>query len=128
MSLSSARDITRAVNPPRAAYLDYPLGHTAGRPHQPQLNKVIIRGALRAFEQLSRPGTMVHLAHRWSDDDRWKDWVMRPRPRDQGGTGEMEDDRVERHPDPQYQSQADEAAAAQTHQGQACLVCAGIDY
>ena len=31
VSMSNARSITAAANPPRAVYLDYPLGQTAGR-------------------------------------------------------------------------------------------------
>jgi hypothetical protein len=128
VSLTSARDITRAVNPPRSVFLDYPLGHTAGRPHQPGLNKEIVASALAAFDQLTEPGSMVHLPHHWADTDDWKDRVMRPNPASDGGSGEMEDDRVGRHPDPQYQSDADAQAALLTHDGESCLVCAGIDY
>ena len=46
LSMTSALSITKAANPPRAAYLDFPLGHTAGKPHQPLLNRAIVRDAL----------------------------------------------------------------------------------
>ena len=78
LSMSSARDITRAAWPPRAAFIDYPLGHTSGRPHQQALNTRILRDALAAFEGLGEPGSMAHLPDRWSSTDDWKDRVFAP--------------------------------------------------
>ncbi|WP_419840946.1 hypothetical protein [Candidatus Poriferisodalis sp.] len=150
--MSSARDITRAAWPPRSAYLDYPLGRTAGRPHEPGLNLQILRDALAAFENLRVPGSMTHLRYRWSDDDRWKDSVFAPvagaetlaecavpaaRASETAAMADngkqhaapvYEDDRIERHLTPQYQTDEDAAASRAGHDGQDCLVCAGIDY
>lgn len=140
--MSSARDITRAAWPPRAAYLDYPLGHTSGRAHEPEQNLAILRDTFAAFENLRVPGSMAHLPYRWSDTDRWKDRVFAPStkaeelpecavPTDEAAAsadGGYEDDRIERHPTPQYQTDEDAAAARASHDGEDCLVCAGIDY
>ena len=106
ISMSSAYSITAAVRPPRAVYLDFPLGHTAGKPHDAALQRRVLRDTLDALVAIDTPGTIRRLAHRWSEDDAWKDSVMRPGP---GGAGE--DDRIERHPDPQYQCEEDRAAA-----------------
>ena len=38
------------------------------------------------------------------------------------------DDRIERFVTPQYQTDEDAAAARASHDGEHCLVCAGIDY
>jgi len=132
--LTSARDITRSVNPPRSVFLDYPLGHTSGRANEPELNQAIVGRALEAFDELTEPGSMVHLPYSWAESDDWKDYVMRPRPVGEGDVArdgdstEMEDDRVARFDTPQYQSQADAEAAASTHADVDCLVCAGIDF
>lgn len=138
--MSSARDITRAAWPPRSVHLDYPLGHTSGRPHEPELNQQILRDALAAFENLRVPGSMAHLPYRWSDSDRWKDRVFAPSTKaeelpecavptgEAAATATYDDDRVERHPTPQYQTDEDAAAARVSHDGEECLVCAGIDY
>jgi len=126
--LTSARDITRSVNPPRSVFLDYPLGHTSGRAHEPELNLAIVGRALQAFDELTEPGSMVHLQHHWAESDDWKDDVMRPGPAGDGDSAAMEDDRVERLDTPQYQSQADAEAAEATHADVDCLVCAGIDF
>ena len=37
LSMTSALSITRAVHPPRGAFLDYPLGHTTGKANEPGL-------------------------------------------------------------------------------------------
>lgn len=106
--LSSAYSITKSVNPPRAIYLDFPLGRTAGKPNDPALQRRIMIEALDAFATLRQPGEIITLTHRWSDDDGWKDHAMRPKPRSDGRAG---DDRVGRFDRPQYQSEADRAAA-----------------
>ena len=127
LSMSSARDITAAVNPPRAVFLDWPLGHTSGRPGQPDLNVDVMRATLAAFEHLDAPGTIVDLPFPWAANDDWKDRVMRPRP-SSAGREAAADDRIGRHPTPQYQATTDADAAATSHRGADCAVCAGIDY
>lgn len=70
--LSSALDITQSVNPPRAAFLDFPLGHTSGKADDPELQYSIVRDALQALEEMKKPGTVKILPYRWSDDELWK--------------------------------------------------------
>ena len=109
ISLSSALSITQAVNPPRAAFIDYPLGHTAGKPDDKGDQRRIMIDTLRALESIQTPGSIVTLQNEWSVDHSWKDAVMRPRA---GATpGQAEDDRIKRTPHPQYQSEADAAVA-----------------
>jgi hypothetical protein len=67
--MTSALDITRAVNPPRAVFLNFPLGHQTGKPHQPDLQRQIVREAMRAFETIEAPGTIVELSYVWDPDD-----------------------------------------------------------
>ncbi len=132
--MSSARDITRSVNPPRSVYLDYQLGHTSGRPFEPELNHKIMADTLAAFEALSAPGSMAHLHYRWADTDEWKNRVFAPMAAGSEGDNQAEsgaiyeDDRVQRYDTPQYQTDLDATQAAELHDGEDCLVCAGIDY
>lgn len=99
--MSSALDITRSVNPPRAAFLDYPLGHTTGKPNDPELQRAILIEALAAFSRIASPGGIQTLPFRWSDDDEsWKDAAMA------GG-----DDRAPRYDTPQYQTDEDRQRA-----------------
>lgn len=108
--MTSALDITRAVNPPRAAFLDYPLGHTTGKPHDPALQRAIMVEALDAFTSLREPGQVKHLPFRWDEDDAWKQ-----------GTGAT-DTRTARLDTPQYQCEADRLRAEAVPTGD-CPVC-----
>lgn len=123
MSLSSAHSITAAVNPPRAVYIDYPLGHTAGKPNDSAGQRRIMLKALQALEASQTPGAFADLEEVWQADDSWKDRVMRPASKD---AAEEEhdnhaDDRVERHATPQYQSEADAQAAVEPSECASCL-------
>ena len=122
LCLTSALSITRAVNPPRAAFVDYPLGHTAGKAAEPEVQRTIVRGALEAFASLSAPG-VVDLGCVWSDDDTWKETAMRGRS-DDGGT---QDDRVAREPIPQYQSDEDQRLAKSALAAGGCPGCVWLE-
>ena len=79
MCVSSALDVTEAVKPPRSAFVNFPLGHQTGKPHQPELQRAIVRDALRAFESIEEPGTVVTLPYVWDEtDDSWEDGEYRP--------------------------------------------------
>ena len=110
VSLSSALSITSSVNPPRAVFLDFPLGHTAGKPHDEDLQDAITLAALSAFETMEKPGSIDRLPFHWADDDVWKDSVMRPRSGGREGEAHR-DDRSGRSGVPQYQSEMDRLAA-----------------
>ena len=78
ISLSSALSITQSVKPPRAVYVDYPLGHTAGKPNDLDDQELIMRRTLSAITEITEPGSIVDLKRRWSDSDEWKNAVMLP--------------------------------------------------
>ena len=134
LSMSSALSITRSVNPPRAAYLDYPLGHTTGKPDDPHLQKAILRDALKAFEELQQPGEIKVLNFEWDQDDSWKDRVMRADTSNQGSnpsdnpvenrvSGSHSDARVERFDTPQYQNERDQALGEANMAAGGCPTC-----
>jgi len=101
--MTSAWSITAAANPPRAAFLDFPLGHTAGRPDDEREQISIMRAALKVFADAPR-GSISRLPFEWDVDDRWKAAVM-------DGSSSGGDDRTERLDTPQYQSMDDEQLA-----------------
>ncbi len=110
LSMSSAFSITRSVDPPRAVFLDYPLGHTAGKPLNARLQREIVVASLAAFEELDRPGAVKMLPFRWSDDDEWKRDVML-----------SGDARTERSAEPVYQSEADRRLARDRGECPTCV-------
>ena len=72
--MTSALDITESVKPPRAVFVNFPLGHQTGRPGQPELQRAIVRDAFRALETITEPGTVVSLPYVWDEgDSAWED-------------------------------------------------------
>jgi hypothetical protein len=72
--MTSALDITQTVRPPRAVFLNFPLGHQTGPPNQPALQRQIVSDAMRAFATVKTPGTIVELPYVWDANDRtWED-------------------------------------------------------
>jgi len=98
--LGSALDIVRAVNPPRMVFLDYPLGHSAGKPFDSADQYHVVRAAVGALETIDRPGTVVTLPNRW-DDEGWREAAY----------NQMEDRRAPRDETPRYQTEEDRILA-----------------
>ena len=92
--MSSALDITQSVNPPRAVFIDFPLGHTAGKANEPDLQYLIVHDALNALEEMKSPGSIKILPYRWSEDGSWK-------------TTHLKDARLPRTSEPQFQFEED---------------------
>lgn len=97
LCLASALDVIRAVNPPRAFFLDFPLGHTAGKPHDPEMQREIMLQALKSLESMTGPGSVTTLDFRWSESDGWKEKIVL--------------ERAPRFDTPQYQNDEDRARA-----------------
>ncbi len=97
--MTSAWSITASVCPPRACFLDVPLGHTAGRPEHAEEQAQIMRDALLAFASIDVPGTILPLPYEWGV--RWK----------QAERATKGDQRSARSARPQYQTEADRSAA-----------------
>ena len=73
--MTSALDITKAVKPPRAVFVNFPLGHQTGKPNQPELQKCIVLDAMHEFETIAQPGTVIELPYIWDTNDR--NWEKR---------------------------------------------------
>ena len=104
VSIASARDIIAAGRPPRAVFVDYPLGHTAGRPDDPEDQYRLVRAAVEALETIRTPGEIVDLGARWSGDESW---------RKQAGDASGGDQRSPRDTTPRYQTEEDRRLAEQ---------------
>ncbi|MBK6656685.1 MAG: hypothetical protein IPG43_00370 [Proteobacteria bacterium] len=101
MCLGSAIDILEAGRPPRATFVDYPLGHTAGKPFDSADQLSIVRAALSGFTTMTRAGEIQVLDNRWSDDA----W------RAEASSTKGQDTRQPRDESPQFQLPADRDAA-----------------
>jgi len=65
ISVSSARDVTESVKPPRSIFVNFPLGHTTGKPFDRGLQMAIIKDAFDALKSIKEPGTIVNLPYKW---------------------------------------------------------------
>lgn len=74
ITLSSAPDITSFVKPPRTVFVNFPLGHQAGRPFDPEGQTRIILDALHLLETATTPGTLVQLQYKWDENDPLDSW------------------------------------------------------
>jgi hypothetical protein len=102
MCLGSALDIFEAGRPPRATFVDYPLGHSTGKPFNPADQLEIVRAALAGLETIMRPETIGHLPNVWDGVGQWRADAMRA---DRGDTRQPRDET------PQFQLPADREAA-----------------
>ena len=99
--LGSARDIFLSGVPPRAVFLDYPLGHSAGKPFDSIDQISVVKEALVAFETAAETGSLSELKNRWLDDE----WRIN------ASTTRAEDTRQPRDETPQFQYPEDRLAA-----------------
>ena len=74
VSISSALDITSLVKPPRVVFVNFPLGHQCGKPHDPAGQRAILREALHLLETTTEGGTLLRLPVRWREDDPKDSW------------------------------------------------------
>lgn len=70
--MGCARDIVESAGVPRFYWSDFPLGHSAGKPHDEVSQAATVRGALALFDSATNPNTTVVSPQRWADDDAWK--------------------------------------------------------
>jgi len=128
VSLTSARSITERAHPPRAVFVDLPLGHTSGAPNDPVGQRQLLTDALVAGFRIAEPGRIVDLPFRWVDDE----WKASPlswsRSAQDGGTSGADagDTRTIRSDEPIYHNEADRVAATDTPWDEQCQVCLGL--
>ena len=65
--MSSAFDITSLVKPPRTFFVNYPLGHTTGKPFDKQNQMEIIKTALGTAKDITEPARIVELSYQWKN-------------------------------------------------------------
>lgn len=71
VTFTNARDIASSAGNPRQIFLNYPLGNSAGRPHDPKNQRSVLRAGLKLLEDAERPGIIVDLPYTWSDSREW---------------------------------------------------------
>ena len=70
--MGCAKDIVEHCGVPRFVFSDFPLGNSAGKPHDVESQTSTLELALRVLESAPAPRTTVQSSQRWSDDASWK--------------------------------------------------------
>ncbi len=100
--MGTALDIVKFGAPPRAVFMDFPLGHGGGPAFDPDRQLAIARQAMAALESIREPGQIVPLEQIWPEGDAWKS----------GASDESGDDvRQPRDLTPRYQREDDRRLA-----------------
>jgi D-proline reductase (dithiol) PrdB len=63
-------ELTMSVGVPRIAAIEHPFGLTLGLPGDAARQLAVLRAALRALEEVSQPGTVVHLPFEWNSSEK----------------------------------------------------------
>ena len=100
MILGSGLDILEAGKPPRAMFLNYPLGFEAGRPFDEENQREVVRAAVAGFDSMKSPGIET-LDFTW--DAGWERIASK--------SGADTDQRSSRDTTPRYQTDLDRELA-----------------
>ena len=76
VTYTNARDIAASAGNPRQIFLNYPLGNPAGRGHDPENQRNVLRAGLKLLEEADRPGIIVDLPYVWSESRAWMEKFM----------------------------------------------------
>ena len=68
MMIGTAHDIMSKVTPPRAVFVDHPVGRTFGPPHDRARNQVVLIRALAELSNFTQAGEIRDSSFRWSSD------------------------------------------------------------
>jgi hypothetical protein len=57
-----------AVKPPRACFIDFPIGSPIGKPHMPELQRQMLRSIFAEVGKFTPDWKMHELPFQWSED------------------------------------------------------------
>jgi hypothetical protein len=66
--ISTGRDLTQQVLPPRSVFVNFPMGNPFGRPGDVAMQRRVLCDALRLAESARVGGTLVDLPYEWGED------------------------------------------------------------
>ena len=76
VTYTNGRDIAASAGNPRQIFLNYPLGNPAGRAHDPENQRSVLRAGLKLLEDAESPGIIVDLPYTWSESREWMEKFM----------------------------------------------------
>ncbi len=70
--MGCAKDIVEQAGVPRFLFSDFPLGNSAGKPHDPDSQRQTLALTLDLLERAVGPRSTVQSPQRWNADGEWK--------------------------------------------------------
>ncbi len=67
VNVSTGRDITALVRPPRSLFVNFPMGNTFGRPRDTAKQTEILKAALDLVVRAETPGVLVDWPDAWGE-------------------------------------------------------------
>ena len=65
--ISTGRDLTAQVKPPRSLFVNFPMGNAFGRPFDRGMQLTVLRAALALAESATEGGVLVDLPYTWPE-------------------------------------------------------------
>jgi D-proline reductase (dithiol) PrdB len=94
--IGSALDIVEHCGVPRFVFTDLPLGNPVGHPWNRDMQREVVRLALRTLETASGPRTTVRAPVRWKEDPGWRERYSRVDPAERARLLQLGDQRRQR--------------------------------
>ena len=63
--VSTGRDLSAQVRPPRTVFVNFPMGNPFGKPFDKIRQRTILLDALGALQSIKRGGEMIDLPYEW---------------------------------------------------------------
>jgi hypothetical protein len=73
--LGSCRCMMTRVKPPRAAFVNFPLGHQCGLPNDKAMQRAILKETLTILTTAITPGEIVDLPYEWDEPFGWPSFM-----------------------------------------------------
>lgn len=65
--ISTGRDLTEQVKPPRSLFVNFPMGNAFGKPFDQEMQSAVLRAALELAGSATEPGVLVDLPYVWPE-------------------------------------------------------------
>ena len=65
--IATGRDLTALVKPPRALFVNHPMGNNFGRPGDASMQRDILRAALKLVRDADEGGVLVDYPTTWTE-------------------------------------------------------------
>jgi len=69
IGISSVRDYSEKVRPPRTVALRWPFGHPLGEPGNIRQQRAVLFETFKALETIEEPGAIIDLPFKWRRED-----------------------------------------------------------